>query len=798
MSDQLVPTGPSGPYGETQLQSWQESRLPAVAPPKSSMQRPVAAVRRYKWLIIAITLVATSLGFLATRYLTPQYEVRASILIASEGPMENRSGPIRSAELLPSDDWGQLLKSYAIADDVVRKLALYLQPADKADAPLFKGFGLADAFHPGKYELDIDRDNKKWTVLSQPAAASVDAGTQADSVGRRLGFLWQLPPWAFTGSGIKRVKFTVATPRETSVKLVARLGTQRREQSNFMLLTLQDPDRQLAANILNTWSREFVSAAADLKRRKLVEFARTLDGQLQIAKGSLDSAENQLQSFKVKTITQPSEGGPIAAGVQETRDPVVKNYFDKKIEYDDVKHDVSLLQTLIAQTSKDSVPSEALLQIRSVAMNAPVANTLRQAVSDYHVAEAQLAAERVKYTDEHPTVKNLIDKMNDLKTVKIPQAARELLRSLQSRQADDSSRIAGAGQNLQEIPQRTIQEEQLRRTRDVAAGLYTNLQNRYAEAQLAEESATPDVSVLDSAIAPLAPTANTAPRVIMMAIIGGIAAAIGLAILLDMLDGRLRYPDQVTDEIGLPIAGTVPRFPKGGANANSPEQMFQLVESFRTLRMAVVNSQGAPPPISLSVSSPSPGDGKSLISANLAMSFADAGLRTILVDGDTRRGALHEMFDLGAAPGLTDYLAGRASQSEVIRPTSDPMLSVIPCGRRQRRSPEMLTSPLLPRLVADLRAAYDVVLFDTPPLAAGIDGYSIASATGNLLLVLRVGKTERRMTSEKLRVFDRLPVNIVGAVLNGIQLTDGYEYYGYVPGYEARDDAPSSALAEIR
>ncbi|HEY4129204.1 MAG TPA: polysaccharide biosynthesis tyrosine autokinase, partial [Gemmatimonadaceae bacterium] len=472
--------------------------------------------------------------------------------------------------------------------------------------------------------------------------------------------------------------------------------------------------------------------------------------------------------------------------------------FDKKIEWDDVKHDIALLKSVIAGAKNDSVPNEALLQIRSVASGAPVAQTLRNAVAQFHTKEGELAQARVNLTDEHPTVRTLVSQLNDLKNVQIPTAANQLLTSLELHEVDDSVRIAGAGANLQQIPQRTIQEEQLRRNRDVYAGIYMNLQNRHSEALLAEESATPDISVLDTAIAPLAPTANTAPRVMMMAIVGGIGVAIGLAILLDMMDGRIRYADQVTDEIGLPIAGTVPKFPKGGANANSPEQMFQLVESFRSLRMAVVNANGGPPPISFAVSSPSPGDGKSLISANMAMSFADAGLRTILVDGDTRRGALHEMFDLGAVPGLTDYLGGRASQQDVIYATADPMLSIIPCGRRQRRSPEMLTSPLLPRLVADLRSMFDVVVFDTPPLAAGIDGYSIAAATGHLLLVLRVGKTERRMTMEKMRVFDRLPVNLVGAVLNGIQLTDGYEYYGYVPGYEASDETPGTALAEIR
>src|SRR6185503_1074736 len=119
--------------------------------------------------------------------------------------------------------------------------------------------------------------------------------------------------------------------------------------------------------------------------------------------------------------------------------------------------------------------------------------------------------------------------------------------------------------------------------RDLASGLYASLQKGYGEAQLAEANATPDVSVLDTAIAPLEPTKNRKSRLVILAVVGGIAAAIGLAILLDVMDGRLRYPEQVTDELGLPIAGTVPNFPNNGVK--SPDQMFQIVESFRSLRM---------------------------------------------------------------------------------------------------------------------------------------------------------------------------------------------------------------------
>jgi Mrp family chromosome partitioning ATPase len=149
------------------------------------------------------------------------------------------------------------------------------------------------------------------------------------------------------------------------------------------------------------------------------------------------------------------------------------------------------------------------------------------------------------------------------------------------------------------------------------------------------------------------------------------------------------------------------------------------------------------------------------------------------------------MFEMPSSPGLTDYLIGGVSLAEITRPTTHEALTVITCGTRRRRSPELLTSPQLVTLVAQLRANFDVVIFDTPPLAAGIDGYSIATATGSLLVVLRVGQTVRRLAAEKLRMFERLPVNIVGAVLNGIQAHGEYGYYGYVAGYEARDEEPS-------
>jgi Mrp family chromosome partitioning ATPase len=151
------------------------------------------------------------------------------------------------------------------------------------------------------------------------------------------------------------------------------------------------------------------------------------------------------------------------------------------------------------------------------------------------------------------------------------------------------------------------------------------------------------------------------------------------------------------------------------------------------------------------------------------------------------------MFQLPIAPGLTEYLSGAESLDTVVRATEHERLSVLSRGEKQRNSPELLTSPALPALAAELRQRFEVVVFDTPPLAAGIDAYAVATAAQNLLLVLRVGKTDRRMASAKLELVDRLPVRVLGAVLNGVQLRGEFEYYKYSEGYGVTDEK-STAL----
>src|SRR5207245_9390556 len=228
-----------------------------------------------------------------------------------------------------------------------------------------------------------------------------------------------------------------------------------------------------------------------------------------------------------------------------------------------------------------------------------------------------------------------------------------------------------------------------RREVTIAENLYTTLQQRYEEARLAEASTIPDVRVLDTAVVPHQPIKNQAPRLILLGLFGGLGLSLMGAVMLDRLDRHFRYPQQVTGEMGLAILGAVPRIKRGG-RAVDPEDARQVIEALRTVRLNLTHAYGAAGPLLVTITSPGPGDGKSFLSSNLAISFADAGYRTLLIDGDLRRGGLHRLLNVSRKPGLTDFLSGSADRDAVLQGTASTALSFIGGGTRKPTAAELL------------------------------------------------------------------------------------------------------------
>jgi capsular exopolysaccharide synthesis family protein len=182
---------------------------------------------------------------------------------------------------------------------------------------------------------------------------------------------------------------------------------------------------------------------------------------------------------------------------------------------------------------------------------------------------------------------------------------------------------------------------------------------------------------------------------------------------------------------------------------------------------------------SLVITSPGPGEGKSTTAANLAVTLAQQGTRTLLVDADLRRPIVHRAFDLGQAPGLTDVLVGAAVAREAIRPNVLPKLDVLPSGTQPPNPSELLGSEAMRRLLADLRDQYEMIVFDSPPVLAVTDAAVLGAATDAVVMVLRAGDTESIAAERALAQVRRVEAKVAGAVLNGVEKGRDRYYHSY-------------------
>jgi len=748
--------------------------------------RYVSALKRHRWLMLLIIVMGSTAGVVATRFIPPSYMANATIWVESQA---GKQGPLRPTELLQESNWIDLLRSNVVYDPVVVRLRLYLRPENADDSVAFRGFDTERTFKTGVYTLVTSEDGTEWTLSSQ--GQDPVRGAVGDSIGGWLGWRWA-PTVDQLGPG-RSVRFTISPPREVSNDINARLSARLPDEGTFMRIGLEGPDRKELPVVLNAIAQEFVDVAADLKRRNLTELRIALDSQVQTARQNMVSAQTRLQGYQISTITRPRNGVfAVAPGLASTQSSATSQYFQQKAQVDAIRTDRQQLEVVLGRAAAGALSADAFQTIAAV-KNAP---QLTQALNDLTLAESEYAAQGQRYTAEHPLMIQIAAKASDLRTQRIPALARDLIEQLKFQEQDLEKRINAAGVELRDVPTVTITEMALQREYSQAEGLYNMLATRLEQAKLEELSAIPDIRILDEASTPNKPADNSAPKIILMALAGSIGLAFALALLLDQLDQRFRYPEQVSSELGLAILGAVPAFKRNRAGELPPEQALQVTEAFRTIRLNLAHSYGAAGPVMLTVSSPGAGDGKSVVSANLALSFARAGYRTLLIDGDIRRGELHRMFGVDRRPGLLDYLTGSAKLEEIVRPTSQEGVWTIPCGARRHHGPELLGSAAMSELMGMAKGRFNVVIVDSPPLSAGIDAFVLGTATGHLMMVFRTGETDRQMAEAKLRLLDRLPVRVLGAVLNEIEAGGVYRYYSYLYGYHADEEAPVAALAD--
>jgi len=481
----------------------------------------------------------------------------------------------------------------------------------------------------------------------------------------------------------------------------------------------------------------------------------------------------------------------VFTGGASARDPAYASFFDLKASREQIRRDRLELNRVLAQAADTGrgLATDALETIGSVQRSSALVQALRELTNK----QAELRALRSRYSDEHVPVRRIASDIATLERRTIPLLVQGLIAQLAAREAEQGRQIDSVAGGLRRIPPLAIEEGRLQRDVTIAEQLFANIRQRYEEARLAEVSSISEVRILDRAVRPEKPLFNATPLLIALAFLGSCFAGVLGVVVLDHMDPRVRYPAQVTRAMGLTILGVVPSVKRRNGNA-SPDGIAPVIEALRGVRLRVVHAHGAPGPIVVTVTSPGRGDGKSFVTCNLALAFADAGYRTLLIDGDIRRGTLHRVLKTNRRPGLTELLAGDASREQVVQPAGYPSLWFIGCGARTHTGPELLASAPMSQLLTSLRNDYDVILVDSPPLAAGVDAFALGTMTGALVLVLRAGVSNRDLAEAKLEVLGRLPVRVLGAVLNDARLEGDYRYYSYyLAGYELVGEEPSWA-----
>jgi len=319
---------------------------------------------------------------------------------------------------------------------------------------------------------------------------------------------------------------------------------------------------------------------------------------------------------------------------------------------------------------------------------------------------------------------------------------------------------------------------------------------------------------VDPAMIPAYPSRPAKARNIMLAFLVGLVGGIGLALMREYLDNTVKTPDDIETLARLPSLAVVPQFSGSNANGygsrkrllqgistNGHEKRIELVaqhlpksqmsEAFRALRTSLLLSQPGRPPQVILVTSALPREGKTTAAANLAVTLAQLGDSTVLVDADLRKPGVGRLLNLGTAkyPGFSSYLAGVSSLDLVIVPHPEiPNLAAIPTGPLPPNPADLLSSHKLAEAIAELRTKFKFVVIDSPPVMAATDAVILSVQTDGVLLVVRSGETPKEAFTRTRDLLVSVKCHILGVVLNAVDSSApdyyySYRYYPYSYGY---------------
>src|SRR6202161_137070 len=371
------------------------------------------------------------------------------------------------------------------------------------------------------------------------------------------------------------------------------------------------------------------------------------------------------------------------------------------------------------------------------------------------------------------------------------------------------------------MSERMVQYNILKRDAEADKALYDGLLTKLKEAGISSALQTSNIRIVDPAMIPASPARPAKMRNVTLAFLVGLVGGVGLAILREYMDNTVKTPDDIETLSRLPSLAVVPAFQDSEGDApkrrtladslsNGHSRHVELVaqhlpksqmsEAFRALRTALLLSQAGHPPQVILVTSALPREGKTTAAANLAVTLAQLGDRTLLIDADLRKPGVGRLLNLNSNKyaGLSSYLAGVSSLDLVtVQHPAIPNLSAIPTGPLPPNPADLLSSHRLADAITELRTKFKFIVIDTPPVMAATDAVILSVKADGVVMVVRSGETPKEAFTRTRDLLMSVKCRLLGVVLNAVDSSApdyyySYRYYPYSYGYGAKDSVPEA------
>jgi succinoglycan biosynthesis transport protein ExoP len=734
---------------------------------QASVQDYVRLFWRRKWLFMlsAVCILPWVWLFVATQL--QLYSAKATVLIEDTNPKVLPIPEVMGPDQRPNFYYTQyeVIKSRAVAAEVVEKLRLYASQPAQPDSPGMATLKAIQAF-PGRVWQAVlasvtPRDQVASAALTGAEASSADAElAMADwqrqqAVGRLLRALKVEPRKGIDKTDTKLVDLIVESddPQQAvrQVNAVAAAYTQQNLEN-----------RLVASRKASVWLRK----EAETLRDKIAE------------------GERRIQTLKEDKRLVGNEASNTQAADLQSLGSLNLSYLDKRRERLALRAELDELRKFLS--SPDLTQSAKYPTL----VNNPAISSLRMRYTDLQIQATELGK---KFMDKHPKMVALAEQMAEVRKAVTGEVQR-VIASLENQYNALTNQENELKQLFNTQKTSVIQSEKdvttyesLRRDLDIQKAMYQEISKRLAETSITTALETNNVTVVEQALAGL-PVPSGAIKYLLLGFIFSLGCGGGLALLAEGLDKRFKNVAEVEQALALPFLGFIPRHVlpqrRPPALITLQKPWSAAAEAYHTVRTWIQLAQ--PPVQSLLVTSACAREGKSTTAANLAVSFAQLGRHVLLVDADLRHPSLHRLFGDIQGQGLTDVLVRGVEWHSVVHEAPLDNLKILFAGACPLNPTELLSMARLKQLLEQWKTGFDLVIVDSPVVLSIPDVMILAPMMDSVLLVHAQGRSTRAIAVETKRLLERAGARLLGVIFNNVRPKEEHYYASDYDGSKYR------------